>query len=38
MEKYYKRNGWEIEAKEVKEGYENMEADLINRERDTQRQ
>jgi len=37
-ESFYNRNGWGIEAKEVKEGNENMEAELINRERDIQRQ
>jgi len=32
------RNGWGKETKEVKEERENTEADLINKERDVQRQ
>jgi len=37
-EKYYNRNGWGIEASEVKEGGEKLEIELINREREVQRQ
>lgn len=38
-ESYYNRNGWGVEAKEIKEGGDNdFELKLINRERDNQRQ
>jgi len=37
-ERYYNRNGWGIEAREIKKGHENMETDLMNRDRDSQRQ
>jgi len=37
-EKYYNRNGWEIEVREVKERDEKLEVEIINRERDLQRQ
>ncbi|XP_039315398.1 uncharacterized protein LOC120359971 [Solenopsis invicta] len=38
-EKYYNRNGWGTEAKEVKEDVgDDLEKDLIDRERDIQRQ
>jgi len=36
--KYYNRNRWEIEARELREGEENLETELINRERDVRRQ
>jgi len=35
-EKYY--NGWGIEAKEVREGEENLKVEIINKKRDFQRQ
>jgi len=37
--KYYNRNGWGIESREVIDhGQEKFKKDLINRERDLQRQ
>lgn len=37
-ERYYNRNGWSIEAWEVRNGEEDMEVELISREISTQRQ
>jgi len=37
-EKYCNRNGWGIEAREVREDGENLKIELINRERNVQRQ
>jgi len=35
---YYNRNRWGIEAREIREGEKNLEIELINREKDVQRQ
>jgi len=37
-EEYYNKNGWSIEAKEVIYGEDGFENQLINREREVQRQ